>query len=111
VKDTRDHVLISGHDGGTGASRWTGIESAGLPWELGLGPRRTRRFVADDLRGVPSSRYARPLVHLLLPWHRVYLPSDPPGASRPCCSVRPCFGQGLPSLLRCAPRLWLQADG
>jgi glutamate synthase (NADPH/NADH) len=30
------HVLISGHDGGTGASRWTGIKHAGLPWELGL---------------------------------------------------------------------------
>ena len=26
----------SGHDGGTGASSWTGIRGAGLPWELGL---------------------------------------------------------------------------
>ncbi len=26
----------SGHDGGTGASSWTGIKGAGLPWELGL---------------------------------------------------------------------------
>ena len=31
-----DHIVISGHDGGTGASRWTGIKYAGLPWELGL---------------------------------------------------------------------------
>ncbi|PVU97842.1 hypothetical protein BB561_000287 [Smittium simulii] len=30
------HIVISGHDGGTGASRWTGIKYAGLPWELGL---------------------------------------------------------------------------
>jgi glutamate synthase domain-containing protein 2 len=28
--------VISGHDGGTGASSWTGIKNAGLPWELGV---------------------------------------------------------------------------
>jgi len=28
--------VISGHDGGTGASSWTGIKGAGLPWELGI---------------------------------------------------------------------------
>ena len=28
--------MISGHDGGTGASSWTGIKAAGLPWELGI---------------------------------------------------------------------------
>ena len=27
---------MSGHDGGTGASSWTGIKNAGLPWELGV---------------------------------------------------------------------------
>lgn len=31
-----EHIVISGHDGGTGASSWTGIKSAGLPWELGI---------------------------------------------------------------------------
>src|SRR5687767_8006012 len=31
-----DVVLISGHDGGTGASPLTSIKHAGLPWELGL---------------------------------------------------------------------------
>ncbi len=36
AKAKADHILISGHDGGTGASRWTGIQHAGLPWELGL---------------------------------------------------------------------------
>ena len=29
-------VLISGHDGGTGAAPATSIHNAGLPWELGL---------------------------------------------------------------------------
>uniref|UniRef100_A0A0K0D227 Glutamine amidotransferase type-2 domain-containing protein n=1 Tax=Angiostrongylus cantonensis TaxID=6313 RepID=A0A0K0D227_ANGCA len=36
VKGNADHVTISGHDGGTGASSWTGIKHAGLPWELGV---------------------------------------------------------------------------
>ncbi|GFN84676.1 glutamate synthase [NADH], amyloplastic [Plakobranchus ocellatus] len=31
-----EHIVISGHDGGTGASSWTGIKNAGLPWELGI---------------------------------------------------------------------------
>lgn len=36
AKGHAEHILISGHDGGTGASKWTGIKHAGLPWELGL---------------------------------------------------------------------------
>jgi len=36
AKGKSEHILISGHDGGTGASSWTGIKGAGLPWELGL---------------------------------------------------------------------------
>ncbi len=35
-KGKADLVLISGHDGGTGASPLTSIKHAGLPWELGL---------------------------------------------------------------------------
>ena len=35
-KGHADMVLISGHDGGTGASPLTSIKHAGLPWELGL---------------------------------------------------------------------------
>ncbi|KAG6412606.1 hypothetical protein SASPL_125289 [Salvia splendens] len=50
VKGHADHVLISGHDGGTGASRWTGIKSAGVPWELGLAETH-QTLVANDLRG------------------------------------------------------------
>jgi glutamate synthase (NADPH/NADH) large chain len=36
AKAHADSVLISGHDGGTGASPLTGIKHAGAPWELGL---------------------------------------------------------------------------
>ena len=31
-----DHVVIAGHDGGTGASPWSSIKHAGGPWEIGL---------------------------------------------------------------------------
>jgi len=36
AKAHADAILISGHDGGTGASPITSIRHAGLPWELGL---------------------------------------------------------------------------
>jgi glutamate synthase (NADPH/NADH) large chain len=36
TKGHADHILISGHDGGTGASPLSSIRHAGLPWELGL---------------------------------------------------------------------------
>lgn len=36
AKGYADVILISGHDGGTGASPQTSIKHAGLPWELGL---------------------------------------------------------------------------
>jgi glutamate synthase domain-containing protein 2/glutamate synthase domain-containing protein 1/glutamate synthase domain-containing protein 3 len=35
-KANADRVLISGHDGGTGASPLSSIQSAGVPWEIGL---------------------------------------------------------------------------
>ncbi len=44
-----DHILISGHDGGTGASPLTGIKNAGLPWELGLADTH-QTLVMNDLR-------------------------------------------------------------
>lgn len=50
AKAKADHILISGHDGGTGASRWTGIRFAGLPWELGLAETH-QTLVLNDLRG------------------------------------------------------------
>ena len=36
TKGKADHILIAGHDGGTGASPLSSIRYAGLPWELGL---------------------------------------------------------------------------
>jgi glutamate synthase (NADPH/NADH) large chain len=36
AKAHSDVVLISGHDGGTGAAPMTSIKHAGIPWELGL---------------------------------------------------------------------------
>lgn len=36
AKGKAEHIVVSGHDGGTGASSWTGIKNAGLPWELGV---------------------------------------------------------------------------
>ncbi len=36
AKANADHVLIAGHDGGTGASPLSSVYSAGVPWEIGL---------------------------------------------------------------------------
>ena len=44
-----DVVLISGHDGGTGASPQTSIKHAGVPWELGLAETQ-QVLVLNDLR-------------------------------------------------------------
>jgi glutamate synthase domain-containing protein 3 len=49
-KARADGVLISGHDGGTGASPQTSIKHAGLPWELGLSETQ-QVLVLNDLRG------------------------------------------------------------
>ena len=44
-----DVVLISGHDGGTGASPESSIKHAGTPWEIGLAETQ-QVLVANDLR-------------------------------------------------------------
>ena len=44
-----DVVLISGHDGGTGASPLTSIKHAGAPWELGLAETQ-QTLLLNDLR-------------------------------------------------------------
>ncbi|ESO02185.1 hypothetical protein HELRODRAFT_65256 [Helobdella robusta] len=49
AKAKAGHITISGHDGGTGASSWTGIKHAGLPWELGLSETH-QTLVMNDLR-------------------------------------------------------------
>jgi glutamate synthase (NADPH) large chain len=50
AKAGADHILISGHDGGTGASPLTSIRHAGLPWELGLAEAH-QTLVLNGLRG------------------------------------------------------------
>jgi len=49
AKAHADVVLISGHDGGTGASPLTSIKHAGIPWELGLAETH-QVLVMNDLR-------------------------------------------------------------
>ncbi len=49
-KGHSDLVLISGHDGGTGASPVSSIRHAGTPWELGLSETQ-QVLVMNDLRG------------------------------------------------------------
>ena len=48
-KGKADVVLISGYDGGTGASPETSLKHAGLPWELGLAETH-QTLVMNDLR-------------------------------------------------------------
>ena len=50
AKAKADHVTISGHDGGTGASPWSSIKHAGTPWELGLAETQ-QTLVLNRLRG------------------------------------------------------------
>jgi glutamate synthase (ferredoxin) len=49
AKARADYVLISGHDGGTGASPLSSIKGAGSPWELGLAETQ-QVLVANRLR-------------------------------------------------------------
>ncbi|TAN56316.1 MAG: glutamate synthase subunit alpha, partial [Betaproteobacteria bacterium] len=49
-KAKADHVTISGHDGGTGASPWSSIKHAGTPWELGLAETQ-QTLTLNRLRG------------------------------------------------------------
>jgi glutamate synthase (ferredoxin) len=49
AKAHADVILISGHDGGTGASPQTSIKHAGVPWELGLAETH-QTLVLNDLR-------------------------------------------------------------
>ena len=49
TKAKADHLVIAGHDGGTGASPLTSIKHAGLPWELGLAETH-QTLVMNNLR-------------------------------------------------------------
>ena len=50
AKAKADVILISGFDGGTGASPLTSLKHAGLPWELGIAEAQ-QTLVLNDLRG------------------------------------------------------------
>jgi len=50
AKAKADHIVIAGHDGGTGASPWSSIKHAGSPWELGLAETQ-QTLVLNHLRG------------------------------------------------------------
>ena len=49
AKANADHVLIAGHDGGTGASPLSSIQAAGMPWEIGLAETQ-QTLIRNDLR-------------------------------------------------------------
>jgi len=50
AKAKADHLVIAGHDGGTGASPLSSIKHAGTPWELGLAETQ-QTLVLNRLRG------------------------------------------------------------
>jgi glutamate synthase (NADPH) large chain len=50
AKCKADHVVIAGHDGGTGASPLSSVKHAGTPWELGLAETQ-QTLVLNRLRG------------------------------------------------------------
>ncbi|MES2612009.1 MAG: glutamate synthase-related protein, partial [Pseudomonadota bacterium] len=50
TKCKSDHIVIAGHDGGTGASPWSSIKHAGGPWEIGLAETQ-QTLVLNRLRG------------------------------------------------------------
>ena len=50
AKAKADHITVSGHDGGTGASPLSSIKHAGTPWELGLAEAQ-QTLVLNRLRG------------------------------------------------------------
>ena len=50
TKAKADHLVIAGHDGGTGASPLSSIKYAGSPWELGLAETQ-QTLVLNRLRG------------------------------------------------------------
>jgi glutamate synthase (NADPH/NADH) large chain len=50
AKAKADHLVVAGHDGGTGASPLSSIKHAGSPWELGLAETQ-QTLVLNGLRG------------------------------------------------------------
>lgn len=68
AKANADAILISGHEGGTGASPLTSIKHAGIPWELGLSETHQSLVAAGMrdrvvLRADGGMRTGRDIVH------------------------------------------------
>ena len=49
AKANADYITIAGHDGGTGASPQSSVQSAGIPWEIGLAETQ-QTLLLNDLR-------------------------------------------------------------
>ena len=72
AKCKSDHVVIAGHDGGTGASPWSSIKHAGSPWEIGLAEtqqtlvlNRLRSRIRVQADGVFNGGHCGPWLHRL----------------------------------------------
>lgn len=68
AKANADSILISGHEGGTGASPLTSIKHAGIPWELGLAETQQSLLSSNQrdrvvLRVDGGLRTGRDIVH------------------------------------------------
>ena len=68
AKANADIILISGHDGGTGASPLSSIKHAGLPWEIGLAETqqvlmlnglRDHGFAETEIAGIMGENWLR----------------------------------------------------
>ncbi|QKT11848.1 glutamate synthase large subunit [Rhodococcus sp. W8901] len=90
-----DVVLISGHDGGTGASPLTSLEHAGLPWEIGLADAQ-QTLVLNGLRDRITMqcdgglRTARDVVVAMLLGAEEYGFSTAPLIAAGCIMMRVC---------------------
>src|SRR3546814_6339295 len=71
-KAKADVVLISGHDGGTGASPLNSLKHAGAPWELGLAETQ-QTLLLNGLRDrIRSEEHTSELQSLMRPSYAVF---------------------------------------
>lgn len=70
AKVKADHIDISGYESDTGAARWIGIKSAGLPWELSLAETHQRfgRVATSLSRAFWAQRSGASLRPCSSPW-------------------------------------------
>ena len=95
AKAKADMVLISGHDGGTGASPLTSIKHAGLPWELGVAETQqalVNNHLRDKIRVQTDGqlRTGRDVVIAALLGAEEYGFATVALATMGCCLLRKC---------------------